>query len=130
MGGEKNYKKNSSLYMPELYKTEKPIATYIEANNDKNKIKLIGLFTREAIVIDDGILYKGIDAIKNWRRKINKAYNMTLEIVGGSKVKEGIMIDILCTGNFPESPLIVQHHFSLKNNLIVYLKIDSRVSKS
>jgi hypothetical protein len=112
------------LYTPELYKTDKPIANYIEANNVKNKIKLIGLFTREATVIDEGMVYKGIDAIKIWRRKMNAAYNMTLEIVGGSKVKDAIIVDILCTGDFPESPLIAQHHFILENNLIVCLKIN------
>ncbi|HWH64020.1 MAG TPA: hypothetical protein VNS50_12130 [Ginsengibacter sp.] len=51
------------MYTPELYKTDKPIANYIDANNDKNKIKLIGLFTREATVIDDGMVYKDIDAL-------------------------------------------------------------------
>jgi hypothetical protein len=109
--------------MRELFKTAKPITNYVDANNDKNKIKLIGLFTREGTVIDEGIYYKGIDAIKIWRRKMNAAYDMTLEIVGGSNVKDGIMVDILYTGDFPGSPVIVEHHFILENNLIAYLKI-------
>jgi hypothetical protein len=110
--------------MSDLYKTEKVITNYVDANNGMNKIKLIGLFTREATVIQEGEHYKGIDEIKMWRRKINSAYDVTLEIVGGSTATDGIIIDILCTGNFPESPVISQHHFILKNNLIAYLKIN------
>jgi hypothetical protein len=110
--------------MSDLYKTEKVITNYVVANNGMNKIKLIGLFTREATVIQEGEHYKGIDEIKMWRRKINSAYDVTLEIVGGSTATDGIIIDILCTGNFPESPVISQHHFILKNNLIAYLKIN------
>ncbi len=110
--------------MSDLYKTEKAITNYVDANNGMNKIKLIGLFSRDATVIEEGDYYKGIDEIKMWRRKINSFKNVTLEIVGGSTATDGIIIDILCTGNFPESPLIAQHHFILKNNLIAYLKIN------
>jgi hypothetical protein len=111
------------LYIPGLYKTEKTITHYVEANNEKNKIKLIGLFTREATVIEEGNHYKGIDQIKTWRRKINTSGNMLLEIVGGSRIEGGVLIDILCYNNLSESPVIVQHHFVLKNNLIDYLRI-------
>jgi len=110
--------------MSEFHKTDKPIVHYVHANNNKNKIKLISLFTRDATVIDEGRFYKGIDAIKMWRKKMNSVHDITLEIVGKSKAGDGIMADILCTGNFPESPFITQHHFSLKNNLILYLKIN------
>ena len=115
--------------MSDLYKTKKAITNYIDANNGMNKIRLIGLFTREATVIEEDKYYKGIDEIKMWRRKINAACDMTLEIVGGSTAADGIIVDILYTGEFPESPLIAQHHFILKNNLITYLKIN-RVTKS
>lgn len=112
--------------MSVFYKTEKAVVNYINANNSRSKTKVIALFTREATVIDEGICYKGIDEIKMWRRKINAGYQMNLEIMGVSKVSDGIMIDILCTGDFPESPLITICHFITKNDYIASLKI-SRV---
>jgi hypothetical protein len=109
--------------MPVLYKTEKAVINYINVNNAKSKIKLIALFARDALVIDEGMHYKGIDAIKRWRKKVNAAHDITLEMVGGSPDKEGLYADILCTGHFPGSPLIIEYHFIVKNNLITYLKI-------
>ncbi len=110
--------------MFELYKTEKTIVHYVEANNSGNKIKLIGLFTRDALVVDEGKDYNGIDAIKMWRKKMNATYDVMLEIIGGLKVTNGTLVDMLCTGDLPGSPLIIQHHFIVKNQFISFLKIN------
>ena len=112
------------MSMRELYKTEKAVINYINAHNAKSKIRLIALFARDALVIDEGKHYKGIDAIKLWRKKVNTANDINLEMVGGLAAEEGILADFLCTGNFPGSPQIIQHHFIIKNRLITYLKIN------
>jgi len=110
--------------MSVLYKTEKAVVNYINANNSRSKIRVIALFTREATVIDNGRIYKGIDEIKMWRRKINAGCYMNLEVVGASKIGDGTMVEMLCSGDFPESPFIALCHFVTKNDLITCLSIN------
>jgi hypothetical protein len=107
-----------------IIKTDKVIANYVDANNSINKIKLISLFSRDAIVIHEDKHYKGIDAIKTWRKKINTISHVNLEVVGVSATNEGILTDILCTGDLLESALIVQFEFIISNSLIISLKIN------
>ncbi|HZZ74841.1 MAG TPA: nuclear transport factor 2 family protein [Puia sp.] len=109
--------------MSELNHTDKTVAKFISANNNRDKIKLIALFARDAVVFDEGNQYKGIDEIKFWRKKINAGWNITMEIVGITPIQDGNIIDVLCTADFLSSPAIVRYHFILKNKLIAYLKI-------
>ena len=103
--------------------TEKVVLQYFEASNTKNEAKLLTCFAEDAAVVDEGKTYKGMDAIRGWRNKVNALYNVRLEIVNGTANPEGIVVDVKCSGNFPGSPLILKHYFIVRDEKISYLKI-------
>ncbi len=109
--------------MTSAYQLEQSIADYFEYSNTNNQAKLLKLFAEHATVVDEEKTYEGLNAIEQWRSNINTAYNISFKIVKALKDKEGFVVNAQCTGDFPESPLIIVHHFILKEQKIEYLKM-------
>jgi ketosteroid isomerase-like protein len=109
--------------MAETQITEKVVLEYFEASNTKNEAKLLNCFSEDAVVVDEGKTYSGMDAIRVWRNKVNALYNVRFEIEKQTSNSEGIVVDVKCSGNFPGSPLIIKHNFVMMDEKICYLKI-------
>ena len=102
-----------------------PIEHYIRIENSGALEAVPDCFTADAIVHDEGQIFEGVAAIKNWMTATKKKYGHTvapLELAerGGQSVLKARL-----SGNFPGSPITVNFSFVLADGKIHALQIRS-----
>ena len=101
----------------------KPIETYFASENVHDTAALDSCFAADATVRDESKTIKGLAAIKAWRIETGKKYNHTIEPLAISERAGKVIVTGKVSGNFPGSPINLDHVFELKNDRIVSLKI-------
>ena len=102
-----------------------PIAIYIAAENRGDTEALAQCFAEDAVVRDEGQVIEGLAAIKQWKAETKKKYQHTIEpLTSVQKDDKTIVINRL-TGNFPGSPIELEFVFTLDDNKIASLEIQS-----
>ena len=99
------------------------IPTYILAQNDKDIDKLISCFKDNAVVHDEGMEIRGINAIREWIDKSNVEYEYTTKVIGVLNRDNATIVTGMLTGNFEGSPVSLDYHFTLSDNKIIALSI-------
>lgn len=109
-------KATKSLSLPQ------PIAVYFAA--DKSDGEAIShCFTENAVVKDEGHIYKGRAAIKQWKTDSSAKYEYTSEPFA-CEVKDGkTVVTSHLVGNFPGSPVDLRYFFKIEGNKIAALEI-------
>ena len=98
------------------------ISAYVEASNNRVAERFATLFTRDAIVRDEGQKHRGVTAIKNWFSSTVTKYAFTLRPIRLSRSKEAeIVLTAKMTGDFPGSPISARFHFVLDQGKIAKL---------
>jgi hypothetical protein len=102
-----------------------PIAHYIRIENSSALEAVPDCFAADAIVRDEGQIFEGVAAIRNWMATTKEKYGHTvapLEIVecGGRSVLKARL-----AGSFPGSPITVNFNFVLADGKIRSLEIRS-----
>jgi hypothetical protein len=104
-------------------KLPEPIRLYFESENTHGADALDRCFWSEAIVRDENQIMRGLPAIKSWREANAAKYAHTvvpLEIA----IRDGkTVVSTQVTGNFPGSPVMLDHIFELAGERIVALEI-------
>jgi hypothetical protein len=100
-----------------------PIEQYIQIANSGTPEAAPECFAPDAVVRDEGQIYEGVAAIKNWMVATKKKYNHTitpLELTehGGQSVLKARL-----AGSFPGSPITVHFNFVLAAGKIRSLAI-------
>ena len=103
----------------------RPIETYLRAENAGDVEALSECFTPYATVRDEGHLYEGLSAIKNWKTQTKKKYNHTVTPLEISTSKGIATLKARLSGTFPGSPVTVKFHFELVDDQIASLQIRS-----
>jgi ketosteroid isomerase-like protein len=101
----------------------KPVAAYIEAEKAKDANKLALCFTEDGLVHDEGQNHKGRDAIRQWKQEADSKYQYLLEPLSASVNGDTVQLRARLTGNFPGSPVELDHIFTLAGNHIASLEI-------
>jgi len=101
----------------------KPIDIYFASENAHDPAALDTCFAADATVHDENKTIKGIAAIKAWRIETGKKYNHTVEPLAISERDGKVTVTGKVSGNFPGSPINLDHVFELRNDRIVSLKI-------
>ena len=104
----------------------KPIANYLAAVEAKDTEMLALCFADDALVHDEGHDYRGVDAIRTWKRNADSKYQYVLEPLDASVSGPRVKLRARLTGNFPGSPVELDHTFTLANDKITSLEIGSR----
>src|SRR5882672_1303598 len=102
-----------------------PIAHYIRIENSGALEAVPDCFAADAIVRDEGQIFEGFAAIKNWMATTKEKYSHTvapLELAerGGKSVLKARL-----AGSFPGSPIAVNFSFGLAGGKIRSLEIRS-----
>jgi len=102
-----------------------PIERYVQIANSGTAEAAPECFAPDATVYDEGQIYEGVAAIKNWMAATKKKYGHTiapLELAarGGRSVLKARL-----SGNFPGSPITVNFSFVLADGKIRSLEIRS-----
>jgi hypothetical protein len=101
----------------------KPIDIYFASENLHDPTALDTCFADDATVRDESKTIEGLAAIKAWRIEAGKKYNHSVEPLAISERDGKVIVTGKVSGNFPGSPINLEHVFELRNDRIVALEI-------
>jgi len=101
----------------------KPLEIYFASENAHDTGALDTCFAADAIVRDESKTIEGLAAIKAWRIETGKKYNHTVEPLAISERDGKVIVTGKVSGNFPGSPVKLDHVFEIEGEKIVSLEI-------
>jgi hypothetical protein len=107
----------TSLHLPA------PVVNYLAAEKAKDADMLALCFTEDARVHDEGRDHRGRDAIRSWKRETDTKYQYVSDPLEASVTGNTVKLRARLTGNFPGSPVELDHTFTLANDKIASLEI-------
>jgi hypothetical protein len=100
-----------------------PIDTYFASENARDTEGVDRCFAVDAIVRDEGRTIEGIAAIRAWRIETGRKYQHTVEPLSVIERDGKTVVTARLSGNFPGSPVILDHIFEFDGDRIVSLEI-------
>ena len=101
----------------------KPIAEYFAAEKAGDAARLARCFVSDGVVHDEGGTFSGTIAIERWNAAARGKYQHTVEPIS-SAVRDGATIVVgRVAGDFPNSPIELDHIFRLDGDRIASLEI-------
>jgi ketosteroid isomerase-like protein len=95
------------------------ITRYLKAAPENDVATLLGCFTDDAVVRDEGHTYRGKAEIEGWRAATAAAFTYTVEVLGGETADDGReLVRTRLAGTFPGSPVELTFAFTLRGDLI------------
>ena len=100
-----------------------PIAHYFAADLAGDARAVARCFTADAVVRDEGGTFTGIAAIEQWNTQAKATYHYTVEPLSVNARDGEIVVIGKVAGDFPGSPIKLQHMFRIAGDKIVSLEI-------
>ncbi len=100
-----------------------PVANYLEAEKAKDADRLAGCFAADGLVHDEGHDYRGVEAIAAWKKEADAKYRFVMEPLEASVNGKAVKVRARLSGNFPGSPVELDHRFTLAGDKISSLEI-------
>jgi hypothetical protein len=100
-----------------------PIDIYFASENAHDPSAIDRCFAADAIVRDEGRTIKGIAAIKAWRVETGDKYYHTVEPLAVSLRDGKVVVTGKVSGEFPGSPVHLEHIFGINGDRIAFLEI-------
>jgi hypothetical protein len=104
-------------------KLPKTIQTYVNAANSGDAEIGSSCFAENATVLDEGETLKGRKRIRAWMEETRKKYSHHTKPLDYTENSGEAVMTAELTGNFPGSPVTLEYHFKLKNDLIEDLRV-------
>jgi hypothetical protein len=101
----------------------KPIASYFAAEKAEDAGALVGCFTGDGVVRDEGGTFTGRAAIARWNADARAKYHHTVVPLSATENDGVIVVLARVAGDFPGSPVELQHVFRLEGGQIASLEI-------
>lgn len=105
------------LHLPEA------VNTYFAISNGDDPARLATCFHADARVLDEKRTHQGIDAIAAWQRQARQAFSYRVEPVDASQRDDALTVTARVAGDFPGSPVLLKHLFTLTGDQIRSLEI-------
>lgn len=106
-----------NIQLPEAVKA------YFEISNGSDASRLAGCFSADATVNDENRTHQGIEAIHAWQHEARQAFTYQVEPLEAVHRDGRLMVTAQVTGNFPGSPITLNHLFLLEEGRIHSLEI-------
>jgi SnoaL-like protein len=104
-------------------KLRPPIDLYFASENAHDSSAIDRCFAAGSVVRDEGRTITGTAAIKAWRVETSRKYHHTVEPLSVS-IRDGkVVVMGKVSGDFPGSPINLQHIFEIEDDRIVSLEI-------
>lgn len=100
-----------------------PIAAYFEASDGLDIARLAECFAPDATVRDEGRTHRGRDAIVAWQTESKQKFEYSVEPLSVSHDADTVTVVASVVGNFPGSPVRLEHVFVLAAGKIASLEI-------
>lgn len=101
----------------------KVVTDFINAQNNFDSEASANCFSENGIMLEEGKPYTGRVAIQGVLEETNEKYQSVMKPLNYIEDGASIVLSAEVSGTFPGSPAVLQFHFTLKNNLIDYLKV-------
>jgi ketosteroid isomerase-like protein len=102
-----------------------PVAAYLAAEEAKDADALSRCFTEDGTVHDEGQDYHGRDSIRQWKQAADAKYRYVFRTINVQTLGELVTVRARLTGEFPGSPVELDHIFKLSAYKIASLQIRS-----
>lgn len=100
-----------------------PIETYFAVSNGADIARLSSCFSADAIVIDEGDTHHGLQAIRSWQHDARQKFSYFVELLHVERDNQRVTVLTRVAGEFPGSPVQLNHVFQLADNRIRSLEI-------
>lgn len=100
-----------------------PIKLYFASENAHDPSAIDRCFAAAAVVRDEGKTIIGVTVIKAWRVETGERYHHTVEPLTVSTRDGKVVVTGKVSGNFPGSPINLEHIFEIEGGRIVSLEI-------
>ncbi|WP_210638730.1 MULTISPECIES: nuclear transport factor 2 family protein [unclassified Pseudomonas] len=99
------------------------VEQYFDISNGGDASRLATCFSTNASVFDENRTHEGIDAIEAWLRETQQAFAFQVEPVEVIQGAGTLTVTARVTGDFPGSPVRLNHVFTLADGRISSLEI-------
>lgn len=106
-----------NLHLPDA------VQTYFAVSNGGDISRLAACFCAHASVIDERRTHRGIAAIEAWQQEARQAFTYSVEPLTATQQGDSLNVTARLVGNFPGSPLQLNHLFLLQDGQIRSLEI-------
>ena len=100
-----------------------PVASYFKARNDFDLDATLAPFDHDAVVKDEHEEHRGLAAIRSWVEETTRKYHAKVEPQNAIEAGKKVVVSGLVSGDFPGSPLLLDHTFTLSRQKISRLEI-------
>ena len=101
----------------------KPIAEYFAADHTRDAQALARCFVDDGVVHDEGGTFRGTTAIRDWSAATRERYHHTVEPLSAIERAGATIVAARVAGDFPGSPVTLDHVFRIEGDKIVSLEI-------
>jgi hypothetical protein len=99
------------------------VASYFAAERRQDPDAIARCFTGDGVVQDEGGRFEGPAAIRQWNAEARERYHHTVEPRSAVERDGRIVVPATVSGDFPNSPLNLEHIFRLQGDQISSLDI-------
>lgn len=99
------------------------VLAYFDFSNGAPTQDIAQVLTPDAVILDEGHTYQGYEAIQAWQRDARQKFDYTVTPVSASRDENRLKVVAKVVGNFPGSPVQLNHSFSLVDEKIQSLEI-------
>jgi ketosteroid isomerase-like protein len=99
------------------------VQMYFDVSNGGDVAQLLGCFCPHATVFDERKTHKGIAAIQAWHQEAHKAFVYQVRPMQAVQGERELKVVARLAGNFPGSPVQLNHIFMLEDHRIRSLEI-------
>jgi ketosteroid isomerase-like protein len=101
------------------------IQSYVDASNAYDVKSILACFTDGAMVRDENATRRGKIDIERWASETIEKYKFHFKPLSAEERGNETVVSIEVSGSFPGSPVMLDYHFSVANEKILSLIIDS-----
>ena len=101
------------------------IEKYIDASNAHDVKSILACFTDDAVVRDENKKHRGKIDIERWLTTTIEKYKFQFKPLSSQEQDNETVVSIELSGTFPGSPISLDYHFTMANDKIALLTIDS-----
>jgi len=102
-----------------------PIQRYIDASNAHDVRSILACFADDAIVRDENATYRGKIDIGDWAMTTIEKYKFQFKPLRSEERGSETIVSVEISGAFPGSPVTLDYLFTIANDGIASLIIDS-----
>ena len=102
-----------------------PIQRYLDASNVHDVKSILACFADDAVVRDENDTHRGKIDIGHWATTTIEKYKFQFKPLNSQERNDETVVSVDVSGAFPGSPISLDYHFTIANDKIASLTIDS-----